>query len=941
MASINGVSSSNMTSSLYNSANTISGLASGLDTEGMIENLVKSYQTKINQISQKVTKTEWKQEAYRSIISKMVGFTQKYTSYNSPATNLLSPGFFSSAVKILTKGTYADNVTASGKTSSDIVLNAVRQLATAAQYRVGDGLLNGGTNTNSSIQGKEMDLLGKTELGSLQGSLTITYGSNKVNINFDQVDDVKAMEEIRAKLEKDGKSATDADVLAGLIEQKLAGQKITFSNGKSENAEDRIKVTVKDGAISFSDKSTAGNTVYMSQASGNVEDVLGLDLDKASEKQPNEFKLNYDFNLTKEVDNIEYLSGKSMNLNLNGVTKTISLPTVEKVAGAAEGDPEVYKINGKEVSKEDLADEYAKAVNEEVGKVFKKKIEVTNTGKDGKLNLNFTVKEEGSDLLINCDVGETLGIGRTASTYLNTSSTLEKLLGDKLDTLETVKDKDGNDLLDDKGNKMYAFKLNGVTIGNYTKESKLSDIMNDINANKDAGVKVSYSQTTKNFPFSSKETGEVSEIVMGGGLAEAMFGSTEIPDNSGGSFAEAYGVSWLDGSKVEFKLPGTSDTYGVTVMKDDSIEDVADKLNGIIFNHGYTASYNKYSGELEIVDKNGSAVDFKMTANHPDPDFGSYDLEFDESKAPAINYTPGKDAEFTVTVNGETLNMKRSSNSVNIDGLTINMNGVFDSTKDKDGNPITDPVQINKNVVTFESKTDSDKIVDAVKAMLEDYNAMISEIRSAYSTMPAQKSDGSSYEPLTSDQMSGYSESEQKNYEEKAKQGILFADRDLSTLYDKLRYVFSPAGEDGAILRGMGITTSYDMSTGALNVTLDEDKLRAMLDSDPDMVADAFTKTSGLGGVMQNMKTTLDVYAKTTGEPKGILIQKAGSPLSPLSLMDNTWQKQIDNYNKQIETWQDKLSSQVDRYTQQFSRLEQLISQMNSQSSALMGMMGG
>ena len=937
MASINGVSSSNMTSSLYNSANTISGLASGLDTEGMIENLVKSYQTKINQISQKVTKTEWKQEAYRSIISKMVGFTQKYTSYNSPATNLLSPGFFSSAVKILTKGTYADNVTASGKSSSDIVLNAVRQLATAAQYRVGDGLLNGGTNTNSSIQGKEMDLLGKTELGSLQGSLTITYGSNKVNINFDQVDDVKAMEEIRAKLEKDGKSATDADVLAGLIEQKLAGQKITFSNGKSENAEDRIKVTVKDGAISFSDKSTAGNTVYMSQASGNVEDVLGLDLDKASEKQPNEFKLNYDFNLTKEVDNIEYLSGKSMNLNLNGVTKTISLPTVEKVAGAAEGDPEVYKINGKEVSKEDLADEYAKAVNEEVGKVFKKKIEVTNTGKDGKLNLNFTVKEEGSDLLINCDVGETLGIGRTASTYLNTSSTLEKLLGDKLDTLETVKDKDGNDLLDDKGNKMYAFKLNGVTIGNYTKESKLSDIMNDINANKDAGVKVSYSQTTKNFTFTSKETGEDSEIVMGGGLAEAMFGSTEIPDNSGGSFAEAYGVGWLqDGASAEFKfeIPGSSLSFDIT--KESTIQDVIDNLNDSPMGMNHSFSYNKYTGQIEGVDKQtGEALDMKITDPYGDS------VEFDESKAPAINYTPGQDAEFTVTVNGETLNMKRSSNSVNIDGLTINMNGVFDSTKDKDGNPITDPVQINKNVVTFESKTDSDKIVDAVKAMLEDYNAMISEIRSAYSTMPAKKSDGSSYEPLTSDQMSGYSESEQKNYEEKAKQGILFADRDLSRLYDKLRSVFSPAGEDGAILRGMGITTSYDMSTGALSVTLDEDKLRAMLDSDPDMVADAFTKTSGLGGVMQNMKTTLDTYAKTTGEPKGILIQKAGSPLSPLSLMDNTWQKQIDNYNKQIEKWQDKLSSQVDRYTQQFSRLEQLISQMNSQSSALMGMMGG
>ena len=97
MASLSGVSSSNTMSSLMNSANTISGLASGLDTESMIENLVKGYQTKINQLNQKITKVEWKQEAYRSIIQKMVGLTSKYTSYSS-STNLTSPSFFESAV---------------------------------------------------------------------------------------------------------------------------------------------------------------------------------------------------------------------------------------------------------------------------------------------------------------------------------------------------------------------------------------------------------------------------------------------------------------------------------------------------------------------------------------------------------------------------------------------------------------------------------------------------------------------------------------------------------------------------------------------------------------------------------------------------------------------------------------------------------------------------
>jgi flagellar hook-associated protein 2 len=92
---------------------------------------------------------------------------------------------------------------------------------------------------------------------------------------------------------------------------------------------------------------------------------------------------------------------------------------------------------------------------------------------------------------------------------------------------------------------------------------------------------------------------------------------------------------------------------------------------------------------------------------------------------------------------------------------------------------------------------------------------------------------------------------------------------------------------------------------------------------------------------MQNMKTQLDRYAKTSGEPKGILVQQSGTPLSSLSLLNNNWQKEIDNINTQIDKWKDKLTTQVDRYTQQFTRLEMLINQMNSQSSTLAGLMGG
>ena len=919
MASINGVSSSNSLSSLMNSANMISGLASGLDTESMIEGLVKSYQTKINTLNQKVTKTEWKQDAYRSIISKMVGFSSKYTSYTS-STNLMSAGFFSSASKVTTQGLYKDLVAASGKSSSDISLDAVRQLATSAKYRTDSNLKAGDGSSIEAASGIDLD--GKTTLASLGGSLSLTYGTKTVSIQFDQVADVEAMKSIEEKMVAEGQTVTTEGVLAELINQKLSDEQITLSSG-AVKASDRIEVTAENGTISFKDKANAGNSVYISSASDTVKSALGLNLDNASEDRPSSITISSSFKKTVDVDNAAYLSGRSMNLSLDGTTKTIKLPEIVK------GSDGKYRIKDAKTNMltDYNADNYAKAVNNAVKDAFKGKVEVSNAADDGSLKLRFEV-QEGSDLVVNTDVGDTLGLGRTASTYLNTSKTLGDLLGeDKLAGLEqaTKTNEDGTveKLTDSKGDPLYAFKINGTTVGNFSKNSTLAEVMSAINGNKEAGVQVSYSQTTKNFLFTSKETGVDSEIDMGEGLAQAMFGSTEIPDNSGSSFAESYGVGWLkegESAQFSFSVPGREVRFSIT--KDTTINEVVDKLNKSPMGMNHSFAYNKYTGQIEAKDKNsGAALDLKITDRDGDS------VEFDQSKAPAVDYTPGQDAKFTVTVNGETKEMTRSSNSVNIDGLTITMKDVFDGAKDADGNAAVDSTGKPKNSVTFKSTTDSDKIVDAVKSMIEDYNAMMSEIKSAYATMPYRKSNGTfaDYEPLT----------------EKAKQGILFGDRNLSNLYDKMRNIFNLSGEDGATLRAMGISTSYSISDGTQTITLDEGKLRDMLDSDPERVTELFTKTDGTGGIMQNMKTQLDNYAKTTGEPKGILIQQAGSPLSSLSLLNNSWQKEIDSLNTQIENWQDKLSDQVDRYTQQFTRLEMLINQMNSQSSTLAGLMGG
>lgn len=951
MASLSGVSSSNTVSSLMNSANMISGLASGLDTESMIENLVKGYQTKISQLNQKVTKTEWKQDAYRSIIQKLVGFSSKYTSYTSN-TNLMSPSFFSSAVKVLTKGEYADRVSATGKTSSDISLNAVHQLARAAQYRTkGSDLLNvGDVGTITASEGIDLSAGAEKniELSNLQGSLTLTYGTKTVSVSFNESTTAKDLAAIREKKP----DASDAEVLAEYINQKLADEKIVFNNGNSESADKRIKATANaDGRIVFEEQGSGKNGVYISGASGNIAEQLGLSEDALSNAAENKITVidthgiqgaDGGKGLTRKLNTLDYLTEKGatgMNMSLDGVTKTISMPGV-KDGKLVDADGNVLKdADGNDM--EMNAANYTKVLQDEVKKAFKDKVTVENKGTDGKLQLEFKVKNEGSELVLNSSVGDALGIGNTATSYLNTSKTLGDLLGDKLTDDMALKDENGEFILDGKGNKQYGFEINDKVVGKFTKDSKLSDVMSAINSDKDAGVSVAYSQATQSFTFTAKETGEDSEIKMGEGLAQAIFGSTEIEDRSNTPFVDSYGMSWLkDGVSTEltFSISGHS-SYSFEITNKDSIEDVVNKLNkSVPMGDDYSFAYNKYTGQIEAKDKaSGELTEFSIKNKLGNP------VSFDKTKAPQIDYTAGQDAKFTVTVNGEQKTMTRSSNKVNIDGLSITMQEEFDGSVDADGKKTVDAAgnPVYKNSVTFQSKTDSDKIVDAIKSMVEDYNTMMSEVKSAYSTMPYQNSNGSfsNYEPLTDEDREGMSESAIERYEEKAKQGILFGDRNLNNLYTKMNQAFSFSNrEDVNTLKDMGISVGYDISSGTQTVQIDEDKLRSMLDSDPDSVANLFTKTDG---IMDRMKNQLDYYAKTTGEPKGILIQQAGSPLSSLSLLSNTWQKQIDNYNTQIEKWQDKLTSQVEKYTSQFSRLEQLINQMNSQSSTLAGLMGG
>lgn len=353
----------------------------------------------------------------------------------------------------------------------------------------------------------------------------------------------------------------------------------------------------------------------------------------------------------------------------------------------------------------------------------------------------------------------------------------------------------------------------------------------------------------------------------------------------------------------------------VEITSDMTMSQIASKISSVT---GLEASFSESTGAFLIKSQNVGKSEFSVSGDAATALFGS------TLKA------EGTDAKVTLNVNGHEITQKPSGNQIEVDGMTINIKGDF-TTK------------AGESAVSLTSSMDSDKIVNVIKSMVEEFNAMANEVKDAYSTQPLKNSNNERYEPLSEEEAADMSESAIEKYEKKAKTGLLFADSDLSALYDELRNAANALGS-----AGIGLTAEY--KDGKTTLVLDEDKLRSTLEADPDKVKDAFTKekdstdtynSKGWGG-MTTLKNTLHKYANTSGAltSQGILVQLAGTEKSTLATAQNTYKSKLADMDELIARWQEKLSTKIDYYQTQFTNLEKMISQMNSQSSSLSGMMG-
>ena len=282
----------------------------------------------------------------------------------------------------------------------------------------------------------------------------------------------------------------------------------------------------------------------------------------------------------------------------------------------------------------------------------------------------------------------------------------------------------------------------------------------------------------------------------------------------------------------------------------------------------------------------------------------------------------GDDGEMSIIYNGVKTTITSSSNTFSIDGLDIRATNTFNTGS-----------ATAEGGVSFTASADTEKVTETVKKFIEAYNAMIDEVRTQVTTKP-----DSNYKPLTDDQKNEMNETSIKNWEDKAKEGILYNSSALKDLDNATQGIFSSMMMNGVSyddLEKIGISFSDDYTAGG-KIVFDEEKFKTAMDSDPEKVSDLFTGTHGIVNTIDSTLSTYATrYASRNGNSYGVLIEEAGSEKLSLTLTNNSIYKELKDMQETITNLQSQLSTEQDRYISQFTQMERLINQMNSQSSYL------
>lgn len=351
------------------------------------------------------------------------------------------------------------------------------------------------------------------------------------------------------------------------------------------------------------------------------------------------------------------------------------------------------------------------------------------------------------------------------------------------------------------------------------------------------------------------------------------------------------------------------ETKTIDVAQDATISDVLTELKNL----GLNASFDEKNQRMFVSAKeSGSENNFTLSGTGMA--LTALGLSVKNNGANKID---GQDAE--VVLNGATF--ASNNNTFEINGLTITALNV---TKDDE-------------VVTLTTDQDTDGIYDMVKNFLKEYNTIINEMDKLYNADSAK-----GYEPLTEEEKEAMSESEIEDWEEKVKSALLRRDSNLSTISSAMKSVMASGVQVGGrtlYLSDFGINTlgyfnAADNERNAYHIDGDSDdentsgnadKLKSMIASDPDTVISFFT------GLSQSLYTKMSDLSKSVDGYRSF-----GNFYD-----DKKMKEDYSDYTSKIADLEEKLTDYEDTWYAKFSAMETALAKMQSNSSAVTGLLGG
>jgi len=344
-------------------------------------------------------------------------------------------------------------------------------------------------------------------------------------------------------------------------------------------------------------------------------------------------------------------------------------------------------------------------------------------------------------------------------------------------------------------------------------------------------------------------------------LSDIFYDGTSTYDKDSDEAAFSFTIS--DGTGSSGKSATISFSYKEVFSDGVTLNDLASKIknSGVNIQASYDSVndsfslYQKTGGSENIIsldtatDANGKAIASDAAANAQRllTNLNLYEVK---TSTDSSGKTTQKLADSALTFDSTT-----TSNSVaGEDGKAVIDGKTYKTTGSKlTVNNVTYTLgAVGSTTVTVAQ--DTDKLVENVKQFVEDYNKMIDSLNSKY--YETQYSD---YGVLTKSQENGMTQEQITKWNEKAKSGLLYHDKQLGKIISSMREaLYTPVeGIDSSYntMMSLGISSSTDQG----HITLDETKLKKAIAADPNAVRNVFAAS---GDVTNKDGTTSTDYSR-------------------------------------------------------------------------------